>query len=295
MTFLAQLQRCQSELPLLLERFLPPKERDPLAHAMHYACLNGGKRLRPFLAYITAEMFGTPSSTLDPLVVAIELIHCYSLIHDDLPAMDNDDLRRGKPTCHRVFGEATAILAGDALLTLAFDILSQPEHFPGLNKSVVLKMIQVLANASGCNGMVKGQGIDLGATGKTLSLNNLMQMHRAKTGALIAASVQCGALTSADAKEEDLVELHKFAEAIGLCFQIQDDILDAQGNSETLGKKTGQDVKQQKCTFVTLLGLDEAKKQASHWHQQALNSLAHFADKAVILRSLATYILERSN
>ncbi len=294
MSFHVQLQRCQSEIPVLLQRFLPPKDRDALAQAMHYACLNGGKRLRPFLAYATADLFGTPTSMVDPLAIALELIHCYSLIHDDLPAMDNDDLRRGKPTCHKVFGEATAILAGDALLTLAFEVLSQPEHFPGLEKSAVLNIIRVLAKAAGPDGMVKGQGLDLAAEGKTLSLDNLIQMHRAKTGALIAASVQCGALTSPNAQEMDLVELQNYSEAIGLCFQIQDDILDAQGSSEILGKRTGQDVKQQKCTFVTLLGIEEAKMHALQWHQQAHMSLTRFADKAVVLRSLATYILERT-
>ncbi len=294
MTFLASLQRCQSQVVHLLKQYLPLDEHDPLAKAMHYACLNGGKRLRPLLVFYTGQMLGAKEETLNPIAVAVELIHCYSLVHDDLPAMDNDDLRRGKPTCHKVFTEATAILAGDALLTLAFEILSHPEHLPGINQSTILKIIRVLSQASGATGMVKGQSIDLNAQGKTLNLDNLMQMHRAKTGALIAASVQCGALASAIATEDDLAELHRFGEALGLCFQIQDDLLDAQGNSSLLGKNTGQDVKNQKCTFVTLLGETQAKAHALHWHQQAQLSLQRFGIKANPLRELSTYILERT-
>ncbi len=293
MTFHVDLQHTQSQISLLLKQYLPSAD-DPLTKAMHYACLNGGKRLRPLLVYYTGKMLGQSEEILNPIAVALELVHCYSLVHDDLPAMDNDDFRRGKPTCHKVFGEATAILAGDALLTLAFEILSHPEHLPGVNQSTILNMIRVLAKASGSQGMVKGQGIDLDAQGKTLDLEKLMQMHRAKTGALIAASVQCGALASASITDANLTELHKFGEALGLCFQIQDDILDAQGNSEILGKNTGQDVKNQKCTFVTLLGLDEAKAHAIQWHEQALLHLQPFGTAANSLRALTTYIIERT-
>ncbi|MBS0287446.1 MAG: polyprenyl synthetase family protein [Proteobacteria bacterium] len=294
MPFFTQLTDCQAKMPQLLARYLPLPGHNELAKAMHYACLNGGKRLRPLLALMTAELFETDVAVLEPVIVAIEFIHCYSLLHDDLPAMDNDDMRRGKPTCHKVFGEATAILAGDALLTLAFEILSHPEHFPTLDKSTILKIIQVIAYAAGCQGMVKGQSIDLSAEGKTLSLENLIEMHRAKTGALIAASVQCGALAGQKATQDDLYELHNFAEALGLCFQIQDDILDAEGNKEILGKQTGQDVKNQKCTFVTLLGNLEAKKHAKTWHDKAQTCLDRFGDKAASLRALTTYIFERA-
>lgn len=293
MSFLARLKECQEGIPPLLSRYLP-SETTPLAKAMHYACLNGGKRLRPLLVFSAGELFGASKEALTPVALAVEFIHCYSLIHDDLPAMDNDDLRRGKPTCHKVFGEAEAILAGDALLTLAFELLSHEDQLSHLNQLTVLKIIRVLAKASGSYGMVKGQSLDLGAQGKTLSLENLMEMHRAKTGALIAASVQCGALASEAADEADLFELHNFGNAIGLCFQIKDDILDAMSNSETLGKTTGQDVKNQKCTFVTLLGIEEANAQATYWYQQANRCLERFGNKAEFLRTLSTYILERT-
>ncbi len=290
----ARLNRCQAQMPALLARYLPAADLNDLYAAMHYACLNGGKRLRPLLVYTTAEIFAPTNDAIDAIAVAIELIHCYSLIHDDLPAMDNDDLRRGKPTCHKVYGEATAILAGDALLSLAFDILSSTEHFPSINESTILKIIKQFAVASGGSGMVLGQAIDLGAEGKTLSIDELIQMHRAKTGALIAASVQCGALATGKASADDITELNKFGQAIGLCFQIQDDILDTLGHSDIMGKHPGQDVKKQKCTFVTLLGLEQARAHAITCHQQALASLEHFGDKASSLRALAAYIIERS-
>lgn len=287
------LNRIQRLMQALLSQYLPTHQ-DPLSKAMQYACLNGGKRLRPLLVFYTGQIFGVSESLLNPIAVAIELIHCYSLVHDDLPAMDNDDLRRGKPTCHKVFDEATAILAGDALLTLAFEIISHPEHLAELDQLAILKIIRVLAKASGSQGMVKGQAIDLNAQGKNLNLDNLIQMHRAKTGALMTASVQCGALASTKATDQDLIELSKFGEALGLCFQIQDDILDAQGNTEKLGKKTGQDVKNQKCTFVTILGAQAAKEHALHWQQQAQLCLAHFGEKGAPLRALTTYMLERT-
>jgi geranylgeranyl pyrophosphate synthase len=245
--------------------------------------------------YSAAEIFDDTCEKFDPIALAIELVHCYSLIHDDLPAMDNDDLRRGKPTCHLAFDEATAILAGDALLTMAFEILADPEVVLQYGESNTLKIIQIISQAAGAKGMVQGQSVDLSAQGKTLNLQELTQMHLAKTGALIAASVQCGALATGKASLDDLDELLKFGQAIGLCFQIQDDILDACGHSEMMGKLPGQDVKNNKCTFVTLLGLTQAKEHAHYWHQQALTRLNRFGNKAHLLEALATYIIRRSN
>ncbi|MBS0288706.1 MAG: polyprenyl synthetase family protein [Proteobacteria bacterium] len=288
-----RLTHCQEKMNTLLKQYLPPDNQTPLFNAMHYACLNGGKRLRPLLVYMIAELFDAAPEQLNPLAVAIELIHCYSLIHDDLPAMDNDDLRRGKPTCHKAFGEANAILAGDALLTLAFEVLANERSYPIKNQSTILKIIHLLAIAAGPQGMVYGQAFDMAAQGNSLNLEELMQMHRTKTGALISASVQCSALATGKASENDLVDLQKFGQALGLCFQIQDDILDAQGNSEKMGKNPG-DAKKHKCTFVTLLGLKQAKAHALHWHQEAQTSLDRFKNKALPLRSLASFFIERS-
>lgn len=288
-----RLQRCQQHLPPLLQQFLPATTSSPLADAMHYACLNGGKRLRPLLIYSTAEMFGAPWQQVDPLAAAIEFIHCYSLIHDDLPAMDNDDLRRGKPTCHKVYGEATTILAGNALLTLAFEILAQPKYFPALGPEQLFRILTLFTQATGASGMVHGQALDLAAENQQLSLEKLIQMHLAKTGALISASVQCGALGSGLATENDLAVLQNYGQAIGLCFQVQDDILDVLGDSKTMGKQAGQDAKNHKCTFVSLLGLDAAKAHARLYHQQAIDSLSHFGAQAAPLRALADYILLR--
>ncbi|MGE3318270.1 MAG: polyprenyl synthetase family protein [Candidatus Berkiella sp.] len=275
----------QARIEALLDQYLPADDHSTsLSQAMRYACLNGGKRLRPHLAYQSATLFDTPPEAIDPIAVALELVHCYSLIHDDLPAMDNDDLRRGKPTCHKVFGEATAILAGDALLTLAFEVLC----------STNLNIIQTLSRAAGPFGMVQGQAFDLASEGKSLSYEQLCQMHRAKTGALIAASVQCGAIASG-ASESDLEKLHKFGLSIGLAFQIKDDLLDALGQSETMGKTAGQDVKNQKCTFVTVLGLHATKQHLANCYSMSLDHLASFGAKADGLRALAAYIVEREN
>lgn len=286
---------CQQRLQMLLPRFLPhPGDGSTsLAAAMHYGCLNGGKRLRPLLIYSAGEIFGSTWEPLDPLAVAIECLHCYSLLHDDLPAMDNDDLRRGKPTCHKVFGEATAILAGDALLTLAFEILATHEYFPTLSSSTLLKIIQLVSGFAGANGMVLGQSQDMQGEKCHLTLNQLIDMHTAKTGALITASVQCGALATDLASKIDLEALHNFGQHIGLAFQIQDDMLDAQGNSEMMGKQPGQDVKNNKSTFVTLLGLEPCAALAQTHYTAALDCLTHFGNKAASLRTLCAYLIDR--
>ncbi len=230
---------------------------------------------------------------LDPIAAAIEFIHCYSLIHDDLPAMDNDDLRRGKPTCHKVYGEATAILAGDALLTLAFEILATAEHFTTISIANHLQIMKVVAAAAGAQGMVKGQALDMASNSQSLSLSELSNMHAAKTGALIIASIQCGALATSQATGMDLEKLQIFGKHIGLAFQIQDDILDSLGNSQIMGKNAGMDVKNNKCTYVTLLGVESAREHAQQHYQQALDCLAHFGAKASSLRALSSYMIER--
>lgn len=288
-----RLKQTQQRLAQLLPNYLPPFSESLLHQAMHYSCLNGGKRLRPLLVYLTGELFDCTPADLDALAVAIELIHCYSLIHDDLPAMDNDDLRRGKATCHKQFDEATAILAGDALLTLAFEIVSNPLYFPRLGAPTLLKIIHHLAFFAGAQGMVYGQAQDMAAESDWLTFEQLSQMHLAKTGALITASVQCSAIACERASDSDLENLHNFGKHIGLAFQIYDDLLDHYGDSAQMGKNTGQDLKNNKCTFVTLLGEKKAKMALNEHYDQALTHVFAFGEKANALRALATFLIER--
>ena len=279
----------------LLQTHLDPLGQDqnlPLYQAMRYSLCNGGKRIRPLLVYASALAIYQENSLTDKAAMAIEAVHAYSLIHDDLPAMDDDDLRRGQPTCHIAFDEATAILAGDALQTQAFEWLSesQTEH-----ASIQLSMLRVLAHASGAQGMVAGQAIDLDAVNRKLNLDELTEMHQLKTGALIAASVKLGALSTGLASDHHLQALSHYAETIGLAFQIQDDILDVTGDTATLGKQSGADVANNKPTFVSLLGLSEAKIKASELFESALNSLRGFDYRADHLRDLAAYIVKRKH
>lgn len=264
-----------------------------LQEAMHYSVFNGGKRVRPVLVYATAEALKNNNNLCDSAACAVEFIHAYSLIHDDLPAMDDDDLRRGKPTCHIAFDEASAILAGDALQTLAFETLSNDPEGQS-NPSLILKMIQRLGTASGTLGMVGGQAFDLDSTGKQLSLEQLKQMHRHKTGALISASVALGALASGLATDDQLSALEKYAACIGLAFQIKDDILDVESDTETLGKQQGADQSHNKATYTSILGLEEAKLAAQEQHRQALAALDIFGPEADNLRQLSAYIIERN-
>jgi geranylgeranyl pyrophosphate synthase len=260
----------------------------PLHQAIHYALLNGGKRVRPMLVYATAELLGLSSQQVDPAAAAIEMIHAYSLVHDDLPAMDDDDLRRGKPTCHKAFDEATAILAGDALQALAFETLVRAAGAA----QVRLRWIELLAEASGSAGMVGGQMIDLEAEQRTLDSDALQTMHRKKTGALIRASVMMGA-TPAEPDEETLHHLGTFADSIGLAFQVQDDILDVEGDSDTIGKPQGSDQVHGKSTFVTLYGIDGAKMELQKLHQQALQSLHALGQRSAGLIEIADFITQR--
>ncbi|MCT4701771.1 (2E,6E)-farnesyl diphosphate synthase [Enterobacteriaceae bacterium H20N1] len=280
-----------------LLRFLSPLpfQNTPLVEAMHYGALLGGKRLRPFLVYATGEMFGVADEALDAPAAAVECIHAYSLMHDDLPAMDDDDLRRGQPTCHIKFGEASAILAGDALQTLAFSILSEAP-MPGVEIADRLAMVKELAAASGVAGMCGGQALDLAAEGKQATLEELEQIHRHKTGALIRAAVRLGALSAGDAGRKALPLLDRYAECIGLAFQVQDDILDVVGDTATLGKRQGADQQLGKSTYPALLGLENAKAKAWDLYQDSLRALEGLAAQSLntaALKALASYIIQR--
>lgn len=279
-----------------LDRCLPGGDTHParLHQAMRYAVLGGGKRIRPLLTYAAGAAVGAPDARLDAPACAVELIHAYSLVHDDLPAMDDDDLRRGRPTCHRAFDEATAILAGDALQTQAFHILA---HAPELDidPRVRLRMIETLAMASGSRGMAGGQAIDLESVGRELDIAQLEDMHIHKTGALIRASVLLGALCADTLDEARLERLDHYAKCIGLAFQIQDDILDVVGDTAILGKTAGADLARDKPTYPALLGLDGARQRAAELLADAHTSLAGFGPEADALRELADYIIRRKS
>jgi len=286
----------QARTETTLDHWLPKASIAPtsLHRAMRYAAMDGGKRVRPFLVYSTGQALGVPLEQLDGPACAVELVHVYSLIHDDLPAMDDDDLRRGKPTCHKAFNEATAILAGDAIQALAFHLLSHDQAIQ-VGAEQRLQMIDTLASASGSRGMCGGQAIDLESVGKSLDLPELENMHIHKTGALIRASVMLGALSSEAVNETQLKQLNHYAKCIGLAFQIQDDILDIEADTETLGKTQGADMARDKPTYPALLGLDGAKQRARELYQEALASLDNFDAKADPLRWMAEYIISRSN
>ncbi|WP_445400387.1 (2E,6E)-farnesyl diphosphate synthase [Zobellella sp. An-6] len=264
-----------------------------LKAAMEYGLLQGGKRVRPMLVYASGELLGNASpQALDAAAAAIECIHAYSLIHDDLPAMDDDALRRGKPTVHKAFDEATAILAGDALQTLAFELLSRhPDD--GLDAGRRLRMVQELARASGYGGMCGGQALDMQSEGKGIDLARLETLHRHKTGALIRAAVRLGALCARELDEAHLDALSRYAEAIGLAFQVQDDILDITADTQTLGKTQGKDLVQQKSTYPALLGLEGARQLAQQLYQQALTALADIPYPTHTLEAFAHYIVKR--
>ena len=288
------LKRYQDRAEAALERWLPPATEMPcrLHEAMRYSTLGGGKRVRPVLVYATGEALGAPLAQLDGSAAAVEFIHAYSLIHDDLPAMDDDDLRRGQPTTHKAFDEATAILAGDGLQSLAFEVLADRRRNPQ-DPEVRLQMLSALGGAAGPSGMVGGQAIDLGSVGQKLDREALETMHRHKTGALIEASVLLGALASGKADDLSLKALLQYARAIGLAFQVQDDILDVESDTATLGKTQGKDEAHDKPTYPALLGLDAAKDYALELRDQALHVLRAFGNSAEPLRELARYIVER--
>ncbi|GAA0857842.1 (2E,6E)-farnesyl diphosphate synthase [Aliiglaciecola litoralis] len=264
-----------------------------LKQAMQYSMLNGGKRMRPFLVYATGEMLGAELVDLDPVALAIECIHAYSLVHDDLPAMDDDDLRRGKPTCHIAFDEASAILAGDALQTLAFDIIANAS-FTQNGAELNLKLLKILSNASGYQGMCGGQAMDLAATGASISQTQLQHLHNLKTGALIKASVDMAACLSAKIDAQTNKLLDEFSSALGLAFQVQDDILDVVGDSQTLGKPQGSDQAHNKSTYPALLGLSGAKDYLHQLHQQALHALDALPYNTRLLKEFTQFIVQRN-
>ncbi|ANJ00287.1 geranyl transferase [Polynucleobacter wuianus] len=276
-----------------LDRLLDSAQTTPhrLHEAMRYAAQGGGKRIRPLLVYAAGQLGDGKENTeaLDAAAVAIECIHAYSLVHDDLPCMDDDDLRRGRPTVHKAFDEATALLVGDALQTRAFEILANANG----DANSKLRMISALAAASGSRGMAGGQAIDLESIGKKLDLSGLQQMHAMKTGALLACAVELGGI-AANLNASQLEQLQKYAKALGLAFQIVDDVLDATADSQTLGKTAGKDAANDKPTYVTLMGLDYAQKQAKELQETAISSLDGFGEKAQALKDLALLVVNRA-
>lgn len=294
-------QRADKALSLYLGSFDSPytsadssEYLSRLQQAMQYSLINGGKRIRPVLVYAAATAINpeaSSTSNTDKVACAVEMIHAYSLIHDDLPAMDDDDLRRGQPTCHKAFDEATAILAGDALQTRAFELLTKLDDCPAQTQ---LQLLKILTTASGQQGMVGGQAIDLNAVDQAIDLQHLETIHRLKTGALIRAAVTMGA-TLVNATPQQLQALDSYAEAIGLAFQVQDDILDIESDTATLGKTQGADQALNKPTYPALLGLDGAKDKALQLHQQALDALSEIGDSAEALRDLSSYIISRKH
>ncbi len=289
--FNAWMQSVQSAVEKALSDLLPSENRFPeqLHKAMRYAVLDGGKRIRPLLVFATGMLFGARVPVMAQAAAAVEMIHAYSLIHDDMPCMDNDVLRRGKPTVHVQFGEATALLAGDALQAQAFIVLSKMDDNTGL----AVERVRILSEASGSTGMCGGQAIDLDSVGKNLSIDQLEQMHRLKTGALLKASIMLGAFSARRPNPEEIGALETYAKAIGLAFQVVDDILDVTSDSAILGKTAGKDASDHKPTYVSLLGLGNSKKLAEKLRCQAHDAITALGKKAVYLHELADLVVYR--
>jgi len=292
----AYLAKKRTAVDRALESLVPPASTFPpvVFEAMRYSLFAGGKRVRPILAVASAEALGANTTGLLPIACSLELIHTYSLIHDDLPAMDNDALRRGRPTCHKVYGEANAILAGDGLLNMAFEVLADPKRIKSVPAGRMLAVISVIARASGAFGMIGGQAVDMLSEGKDVDIPTLEYIHTHKTGALIRASVRIGALY-AKAGEKRLKALTRYGEYVGLAFQIADDILDITGTQEQIGKDTGSDLKKGKKTFPSFYGIEESRRRAREVADRAVASLKEFDRKADPLRELAKYIVHRVN
>lgn len=292
----AYLTKKRTVVDKALELLVPPAKTFPpkVFEAMRYSLFAGGKRVRPILAIASAEALGAKTAGLLPIAGALELIHTYSLIHDDLPAMDDDDLRRGRPTCHKVYGDAMAILAGDGLLNIAFESLSDPRRLKTITAQRLVTIIREISLASGVFGMVGGQVVDMESEGKDVDFPTLEYIHTHKTGALIRASVRTGAIY-AKATEKRLKALTRYGERIGLAFQIADDILDITGSREEIGKDVGSDLKKGKKTFPGFYGLEESRRRAKEVSDQALAALKDFDRKADPLRELAKYIVMRVN
>ena len=290
MNFATWMQQIQQRTEQALEQRLPSEHIAPgqLHAAMRYATLDGGKRVRPLLCHGTGEIFGVAPELLDYPACAVEMIHAYSLVHDDMPCMDDDTLRRGKPTCHVAYDEATALLVGDALQSQAFAVLGDAP----VESATALKMLRLLSLASGSRGMAGGQAIDLAATGREQSLEALEFMHLHKTGALIRAAVLLGAYCGTT-NEDEIAALTRFANQVGLLFQVVDDVLDSEANTATLGKTAGKDAAQNKSTYVSLLGLARAKEKAEELRANAHQALAAFGPRAAHLAALTDFIVDR--
>lgn len=288
--FRKQLESYADQVEAFLEQL--PWEKGLLEESMRYSLIAGGKRIRPIVAIAAAKATGGQVESILPAACALELIHTYSLIHDDLPAMDNDDYRRGRLSNHKVFGEGNAILAGDGLLTYAFELLAQP--VTGVAAERQLRVIQEVAQAAGPEGMVAGQVADLEAEGKNLTLPEIEHIHRRKTGAMLVVSARLGAIL-AGGTEEKIQALTRYAQAIGLAFQIKDDLLDLEGDSETLGKPAHSDLRQQKSTYPSLLGLEGARAELKARTSEAHAALETLADRATFLHELADYIAKRKH
>jgi geranylgeranyl pyrophosphate synthase len=295
-SFAAVLRGWQTRVEEQLAARLPLPSEPPtrLHEALRYSVLGGGKRVRPALVYATAAALAIPINQVDGAACAVELIHAYSLVHDDLPAMDNDDVRRGRPTCHKAFDEATAILVGDALQVLAFELLTDG---PGLPASTTtrLKLVSLLARASGTQGMAGGQALDLAAIGRALDLAEVEQMHARKTGALIHASVIMAASCSADVSLRTLEALNEYAHAIGLAFQIQDDLLDVEGDPAIIGKATGADLALNKPTYPTVVGVEASRTRMHELHGRALNALRREGLQNTLLVALSDWLVLRNS
>lgn len=292
--FPAWLTATQTQAETAVERYLPNTStgQDTLHEAMSYVSVGGGKRFRPLLVAAAARLGAAEAEALSQAMAAIEYVHVYSLVHDDMPEMDNDSLRRGKPTCHVQYDQATALLVGDALQTLAFDVLSRPVNLPAAQQ---LQRVQVLARASGSEGMAGGQGIDLANVGKDLSLAQLQHMHGLKTGALIRAAVALGGLSCSDVSDGLLADLDVYADKLGLAFQVIDDVLDCEQDTATLGKTAGKDEEANKPTYVKLLGLEGARTQAISLAEEAKAAVATYGDAAAALLGLADYVIKRNH
>jgi farnesyl diphosphate synthase len=282
----------QADTEGMLDSFLPPAGREPvkLHQAMRYTTLGGGKRVRPLLVHAAGALFGADADALARAACAVEMIHVYSLVHDDMPCMDDDALRRGKPTVHVAYDEATALLVGDALQAQAFDTLAGAATVPPAR---LVRMLRLLAEAAGSSGMCGGQAIDLDSVGLSLGLAQLERMHQLKTGAMLRVSVLLGALAGRDLAPAELEALGAYARAIGLAFQVVDDVLDATADSATLGKTAGKDAAANKPTYVSILGLEESRALAEQLRQQAHGALAPFGEQALRLRELADLIVQR--
>jgi len=291
-----QLEKRKHYIDTCLQKYLTPSDAyPPIIHeAMHYAIFNGGKRLRPIMVLEGAKLAGASQESAVPIACALEMIHSYSLVHDDLPAMDDDDLRRGKPTCHIVFGEANAILTGDALLTGAFAVMAESAGLSGVKPENLIRVIREIADAAGSQGMIGGQVIDLQSEGQDINYETLKTLHSLKTGKLFQAALRSGAILG-DMNQQGLQSIDKYARSFGLAFQITDDILDVNGNEAVIGKPAGSDAKNDKTTYPGLFGLKKSQQLAEDCVQACIDSLQEFGPEADFLRQLACFTLQRQN